>query len=406
MNFQYIANDLRTGKRIKGVAAAPSVSALVRRLKEEKLLPLQVYERRLANLGAKVKTRVARKPVLMKELIVFTRQLAATLSAGLLLTEGLEAVAEDLENTTFRRVIEDIRESIQSGSDFSTALAQYPYIFSVTYIALVKSGEATGNLDVTMANLAQYLENTERMKEKVRNAVRYPLFVFGFAVFVVMVVVLFIIPQFHGLFSQAGVQLPFLTRMVVGASNFALKFFPFIFAGILCAFLVLRMSLKSPLVRYGVDALILKIPLVGRDIFHKALVSRFCRTFGFLFAGGVGLAKSLEITEQVVNHRLIGQATEKIRQRVVGGGSLAEEIKRQKIFPRLMAKMVAVGERTGKVSEMLTRTSDYYDNELDNAFQKLATLLEPALIIMVGGIILVVVIALYLPIFQMSSAIR
>jgi len=406
MNFQYIASDMRTGRRIKGDASASSVSSLVRRLKREDLLPLKVYENKQSQLRKKMKTSRSRKLVSMKELAVFTRQLAATLSAGLLLTESLETIAADLENVQFSRIIRDIRANIQSGSDFSNALAKYPNVFPATYVALVKSGEAAGNLDSTMSNLAKYLEDSESMKEKVKNAIRYPLFVIGFAVFVVLIIVLFIIPKFRGLFTQAGVELPFLTRIVVGISEFTLHSFSVIVLGLVLAYFLFRLVLKLPGTRYWLDALALKIPFVGKDILHKALVSRFCRTFGFLFAGGVSLSRSLEITSQVVDHSLMGKAISQIRKRVMSGSSLSEEIKKQEIFPRLTAKMASVGEKTGKISEMLTRVSDYYDEELNNSFQRLTTLLEPVLIIFVGGIVLFVVIALYLPIFQMSAAIK
>ena len=407
MEFRYVANDLK-GKRISNTAFAPNVSDLVMRLKTDGLLPLKVYEIKPSNGKAKAFLKMpSTSKVSGKELAIFTRQLAATLTSGLLLTEALETIAEDLENVYFCNVIKKLFEDIRGGKDFSMALNKFPRIFPKTYIAIIRSGEATGKLDRTLTNLAKYLENSERMKEKVKSALRYPMFILGFAWFVVGVIVFFLIPRFKGMFSAAGAQLPLLTRIVVGISEFCLKN---VFATALIIFagwILFLYLMKIPAFRYQVDVLKLKLPIVGKEVIHKAKVSSFCRTLGTLLAGGVGLSTALEITAQVVNHLQISEAIERIRVRVVGGSSISDEIKAQKkLFPRLVSKMAAVGEKTGRTDEMLKRTADYYDEELETTLQNLTALLEPALIVFIGGIVLIVVLALYLPIFKMSSAIR
>ena len=347
-----------------------------------------------------------RRKVSGKELAVFTRQLAATLSAGLLLTEALETISDDLENKYFAEILADIRERIQAGSDFSSALERYPKIFPATYTSIVQSGEATGNLHVTMASLARYLEASERLKEKVKNAVRYPLFVLSFAIFVLLVIVFFLIPKFQTMFMSSGAQLPLLTRLVVGFSEWSIKYFPFVLAGGVFMWLGTIYCMRFEKFHYAVDRLKLKVPVLGKEVIHKSLVSRYCRTLGFLLEGGVGLSKSLEITALAVDHLPTQQAIDSLRRRVISGASISDEMRKYPIFPRLSAKMTAVGERSGKIHEMLTRTADYYDDELESTLQNLTTMLEPVLIILVGGIVLLVVLALYLPIFQMSMAIR
>ncbi len=406
MEYRYVATNKTNGNRISGLMNASSMTDLVVQLKSENLLPLKVTEVKPFVSKAKSTLSFFNHIANSKEIAIFTRQLAATLSAGLLLTECLETIADDLENEKFRNVIRKVRIDIQSGVDFSAALAKYPDLFPVTYVSIIKSGEATGSLHITTANLAQYLENTERLKEKVKNAVRYPMFVAGFALLVVAVIVLFLIPQFQGMFSSAGAQLPLLTRIVVAISEFCLNNVLFLIGGSIGLWALFFYALRFEKFQRIFDAFKLKVPILGKHIIHKALVSRFCRTLGFLFAGGIGLAKSLEIAAQVVDHRIMAEAINEIKMRVMSGSSLAEEIKRQKIFPRLTAKMASVGERTGKVSEMFNRTADYYDAELDSSLQNLTTMLEPVLIIFVGGIVLIVVLALYLPIFQMSLAIK
>lgn len=406
MEYKYVATNKINGNRISGVMNALSMTDLVVQLKAENLLPLKVTEVKPMLNQAKTSFGFWSKKATSKEVAVFTRQLAATLSAGLLLTESLETIADDLENQRFCQVIRKIKMDIQSGSSFSAALAKYPDLFPVTYTSIIKSGEATGSLHSTTVNLAQYLENTERLKEKVKNAVRYPMFVVGFALLVVAVIVLFLIPKFQSMFASAGAKLPLLTRIVVAISEFCMHNVLLFILGAFGLFSLFIYALRFENFRRLFDAFKLKVPILGKHIIHKALVSRFCRTLGFLFAGGIGLAKSLEIAAQVVDHRIMADAIDEIKTRVMAGGSLADEIKRQKIFPRLTSKMASVGERTGKVSEMFNRTADYYDNELDSSLLNLTTMLEPVLIIFVGGIVLVVVLALYLPIFQMSLAIR
>lgn len=404
MEFKYVASHRKTGEKVNGMATAPSVSDLVMRLKTDDLIPLKI---RAADEVARHRVRINawRNNVTGKELAVFTRQLAATLSAGLLLTEALETIADDLENKYFAKIISDVRDRIQAGSDFSNALERYPRIFPVTYTSIVESGEATGNLHITMASLAKYLEASERLKEKVKNAVRYPLFVLSFALFVLFVIVFFLIPKFQTMFMSSGTDLPFLTRMVVGFSQWCIRYFPLVLCGGVLAWAMLLYSMRFERFRDAVDRLKLKIPVLGKEVIHKSIVSRYCRTLGFLLEGGVGLSRCLEITAVAVDHLPMSRAIENLRRRVISGASISDEMRKHPIFPRLAAKMTAVGERSGKIHEMLTRTADYYDDELESSLQNLTTMLEPLLIILVGGIVLLVVLALYLPIFQMSMAI-
>ncbi len=409
MEFKYTATDKKTGKKISEVTSADNISSLVFRLKDQGLVPLHISESKSAKTKRKAPPMLPvfrSNRVKGKELAIFTRQLAATLSAGLLLTEALETIADDLENAYFRKIIRNIREEIQSGTNFSVALKKYPKIFPVTYVAIVKSGEATGNMHKTMMNLAQYLENSERMKEKVKSAVRYPSFVLGFALFVVAVIVLFLIPKFEGLFANAHAKLPLLTLIVVSISRFCLKNAVPVLISIVVLWIIFLYLLRFPRTRYIIDSFKFKIPIIGKHIIHKAVVSRFCHTLGFLLSGGVGLSTALEITTQVVDHIQAGQAVDKIRTNVISGSTLSDEIRKQKIFPRLVSKMTAVGEKTGRLDDMLLRTAQYYEDELETTLQNLTVLIEPVLIVFIGAIVLLVVLALYLPIFQISTAVR
>lgn len=402
MEFNYTVLD-NNRKRIKGKAKADSLLALITRFKSEDLLPIEIKpagNNRLAkgilNIGN------IRKKLGTRELAIFTRQLASALKAGILLSDCLETIGEDWQNADFRKVIEKVLAEIRAGKSFSLALAKFPQYFSPTYIALVKAGEETGNLGLTLGNLAKHLEDIARTIQKIKTATRYPLFVFGFFLFAVFVIVFFIIPKFKAIFINSGVRLPLLTRIVVGTSEFIIRhiFWLLLFA-MLCA-VIYWFLLKSPKVRLFIDRYKLKIPIFG-DILMKSLISRFARTLSILISGEVGLASALTISSEVTNSFYLRAAIDKIRARVLAGFSLSQEMESQRIFEKMFVKMVQVGEKTGKIGAMLEHNADYYDEELETEISNFTSLLEPALIILIGGVVLIVVLALYLPIFSIAA---
>lgn len=406
MEYQCAAKT-KEGKRVSRLLVADGPADVISQLRGEGLLPLKISKKAASNGKTKKKRLLPeRGRVRSKELAVFTRQLGVTLTAGLLLTEALDAISDDLDNEYFRQIIQKIRVDVQCGVEFSSALAKYPKIFFQTYIAIVKVGEATGRLYKTLTNLAKYLEDSERLKEKVKSAIRYPLFVMCFAALVMFIMVFFLIPQFAGMFSDFNAELPLLTRMVVGFSKFCVKNAGWCLGAVLALWAAGVYFKRYRKFQYVLDFLKLKIPVIGKSIIHKSLLSAYCRTLGFMLAAGVNLKTSLEVTSQVVNHLIMSQAIDHINRRVVAGGTLSEEMRRQKIFTGLSAKMTHVGERTGQLSSMLERTSQYYEDELEVTLNNLTTMLEPMLIIFVGINVLIVVLALYLPIFHLSTAIR
>jgi len=402
MEYKCLTKD-RAGKVATNIVRGKDVGAVVTQLKSKGYLALKIEEIKTVSNRKKPLFTLQRTSVRLKELVVFTRQLAATLSAGLVLVEALEVVADEMENKYFQSVIRHIREDIRGGLDFSTALSRNPDVFSVGYVSLVRAGEATGRLYKSMTDLAVYLESTLRLREKVKSALSYPLFVLCFACLVVIVVVLFLIPKFKEIFESVNADLPFLTQMVVGASEVSLRMWPFLLAGLIITGIALGQMMKLRKFRYYIDKLILKIPLIGKEVIHKSILSKFSHTLGALLSGGVALATSLDITARVVNHIPISMAITNVKDRVIAGANMSDELKMQPLFPSLVSKMVSVGERTGTISEMLKRTAKYYDDELDNTLQKLTSLIEPMLIIFIGGFICIIIVALYLPIFKVTE---
>lgn len=400
MDFRYWARD-EYGKMRVSTTAADSAAALIGRLKGEGLVPLRIQRLRAASS----KKRLLRSRVKGKEVAVFTRQLATILDSGVLLTEGLNTLAEDLENEYFSGIIKKTAADINAGSSFSKALQRFPRIFPPVYVALVKSGEEVGNLAHTLADLAKYLETYEAMKEKVQAATRYPLFVMGVMTVIVSIIVLFIIPRFAALFANAGAQLPWLTRVIVGISNFFLSNIlrgALLIAGVvfLCRYL-----LKQFKVRFTVDYYQVRIPGL-RHIILRVILARFSRTLSTLLAGGVTIMTSLSVANETTKNLYLKQIFEEIKDDVLGGTPLNEAMTPHEEIPRMLVKMVAVGEKSGRLDDMLRRTADYYEDELTITFNKLSSLIEPIMIVIIGAVVLVVALALYLPIFQLSMAIR
>ncbi len=407
MRFKYSAIDQKTRERINGMADAVSMDALLNQLKERNQLLVKataITETKKTNFT--LPDFFPKDGVKSKELVVFTHQLAATLNAGLLLTESLDTIAEDMENPFFSKIVAKLRSDIESGTDFSTALSKYPKIFNNTYVAIIKAGEATGTLHKSLSSLAKHLEDAQKLQDKIVTAVRYPMFVLSFAMMVVAVMVLFLIPKFASMFARSGQELPLLTRIVLGISNFAIHNIIWIILAVFAIIIGFHQAMKNPTVQFKVDEIKLQIPLMGKQIFHKALLSRFSRILGFLLSNGITLGNAIDISAEVVDHKPTAKALEEIKQQVMGGSYLSDAMKRQKIFPAMVCKMTAVGERTGKLPDLLQRSADYYDSEMDNTLSRLTAILEPALIVFVGGIVLIVVLALYLPIFKMSAALK
>jgi len=404
MEFNYIALD-KTGKRLSAKAEAESIVALIAQLKAQGLLPIEAKP--VGNVLSKsIKRQVAfnlgRKKIKVRDLAIFTRQLSSVLLAGILLSEGLATIGSDWHDPYLRKIIADILRDIRSGKTFSFALSKYPQSFSIVYIALVKAGEETGNLGGMLSDLAKYLEDIATTIQKIKSAARYPLFILGFFFFTIFVITVFIIPKFSAIFAHSKMSLPLLTRVVVGISNFVIHNALWVMLCAVMASMISWLLMKFHRVRLAFDRYKLKIPILG-NMLMKGLVCRFARTLSILISGGVGLATALTISSDSMDNLYIRSILEEVKGRVMSGFTLSKELAARNIFQKIFVKMVEVGERTGKISEMLKRNADYYDDELNVAISNFTSLLEPVLIVLIGGVVLIVVLALYLPIFKMAT---
>ncbi|HOM27681.1 MAG TPA: type II secretion system F family protein, partial [bacterium] len=343
--------------------------------------------------------------VSLGEIAIFSRQLATMLDAGVPIIDAISDLKEQTINKYFAYALENIRKDIQTGSNFSSAISKYPNIFSPLYVALVKSGEESGNLVGVMTELSSYIEDQIILLRKLRQALSYPAVIFLFFIGVISFVFLFLIPKFQSIFSSFGAKLPGLTLIVFKISGLFLKFLPFIliFLVLFGIFLFFYRNTKSG--RYWIDSVKLKFPLIGKLVI-KISLSRFSRSLSTLLSGGVSINSALEIVAATSGNIIIEDIVKKIRKGVIEGKVLNEEMKKYKIFPPILVRMVRVGEETGRLEDMLNRVSKFFRDEVDATVNILTSIIEPILIIGLGIIVGIVVLAIYLPIFKLAGTIR
>jgi len=405
MDFEYVVID-KDGRRNKSFMKADSAFAVAASLRNAGGKPLKITAlKKEQKLNLLQKLFPGKKKVTTRELVVFTRQLGTVLSAGVVLSDAIATIATDQENEYFADVLKAVIYHINAGEDLSNALAYHPTVFSPYYIAIISSGEAVGRLGQTTEGLAAFMEEDEKMRAKFLAAIRYPVFLISFVFLIVSGIVLFLIPKFKVIFEGAGVQLPLLTRIVVGISEFCLhNLIGVLLAGVVIAFAAWY-ALQIFRIRFMADYILLRTPVIGK-IIRKAFIARFCNTLSMLLAGGVGIIPSLALTTKVMGNFYLKHVIDEIRRSVMAGVAVSEAMGTHEDMPRVMVKMVAVGEKAGMLSDMLKRIGEYYDQEVTTFLNNINSILEPVFIVIIGGVVLVVALALYLPIFQMSSTIH
>ncbi len=338
-----------------------------------------------------------------RELVVFTRQFATMIDAGLPLIQTLATLAEQSPDG-LAEIVADVRRQVEAGQPLSNALEGFPRTFDRLYISLVRAGELSGNLEGVLEQLAGYMERADSLRRKVSGALAYPTVVLGMVVLLALGFLLFIIPLFEGIFTGFGAQLPLPTRVVVAISEFLRDYFYIPLILIAGIWLFFRFYGETAEGRLKLDSAKLRLPIFGK-LFVKVAVARFSRTLGILVRSGVPIMDGLAITAATAGNRLLEQAVKKTRRAVGEGQTIAEPLKQTEVFPAMVVAMIAVGERTGRLEEMLGKIADFYDDEVEVAVTGLASLLEPILMIFMGLVVGGLVISMYLPIFQMPSLI-
>jgi type IV pilus assembly protein PilC len=393
------------GKTLKGVIKkgemeAATEGAIRIHLRQQNIIPTKI--------SAKAKEISIPSPfgkrVPQRSIAIFTRQLATMIDAGLPLVQSLEILASQQDNKIFKGILREIREDVEGGSTFAGALKKHSNIFNDLYTNLVVAGEEGGILDNILNRLAAYIEKAEALKKKVKSALVYPSVIIAVAIGVVAILLVFVIPVFEQMFSSAGQQLPLPTLIVVVISKYVRKYaFIFIPAFILLIFL-LRKYHQTENGKTVMDRMLLKAPVFG-DLFRKIAVARFSRTLGTLVSSGVPILDGLNIVSKTAGNKVIETAILNARNSIREGETIAEPLSRSNIFPPMVIQMISVGESTGALDSMLTKIAEFYEDEVDVAVSNLTSMLEPLLMIFLGVVIGGVVIAMYLPIFNMASAV-
>jgi type IV pilus assembly protein PilC len=343
--------------------------------------------------------------VRVKDLSVFTRQFATMISAGLPLVQCLQALGQQAERKSFQDVIGRLASDVEGGSTLSEAMARHPKVFDELFVNLVHVGEIGGVLDSMLARLAIYMEKADALRHRVRTAMMYPVLVVTVALGVVTFLLVFIIPIFTSFYDKAGVALPAPTQFVVSLSKFIIQYWYLLVGGAIGAFVGFRAYYKTDQGRTTVDRFLLRAPIFG-VLLRKIAVARFTRTLSALISGGVPILDALRITAKTAGNRIVENAVMDARERVTAGQTLAEPLRASKVFPAMVVQMVAVGEQTGQLDNMLAKVADYYEDEVDVAVSGLTALLEPIMIVFLGIVVGGIVISMYLPIFQVITLVK
>ena len=392
---------LITGEKKKGELEAADERVVHILLRRQRIKPSKI---RLKSKNIFADITIFKPRVNAKDVVIFTRQLATMINAGLPLVQGFDALAEQQENKTFKAMLQDIKAEVEGGSTFAEALKKYPKQFDTLYINMVAAGEISGTLDEVMRRLAAYMEKAQRLRRKVKGALTYPITVLGIAALVLSIILIFVIPVFQKLFAESGQALPLPTQMVISLSMFVKSYFIVIIAGcILLSFLFKKFHSTSK-GRFLIDRSLLRLPIFG-PLLKKVAVSKFTRTLGTLINSGVPIIDALNVAAGTAGNKIVEDAIYKVRISISEGRTIAQPLREADIFPNMVVQMISIGETTGALDHMLNKIADFYDEEVDTAVDALTSMIEPLMIVFLGGTIGSIIIAMYLPIFKMASVV-
>lgn len=386
---------LRTGQVQQGVLLADSRSVAVATLRRQQIQVSSLKEKgRQIPLLPKLPVRVS-----TRSLSIFTRQFSVMLDAGLPLVQCLELLGVQEENKAFSQIIRQVRMDVESGASLADALAKQPAAFDVLYVNMVAAGEAGGILDIILQRLSTYIEKAVRLKGQVKAALMYPASVIGISVFVLFIILWKVIPVFSSMFAGLGAELPFLTRIVVGASNLIGRNIIYIILFAVLGVIGITRVYKTTMGKRLIDGGMLKIPVLGM-LLLKIAIARFCRTLSTLTSSGVPILDGLQITARTAGNAIVEESIMSVRKSVSEGKTISEPLRQTKLFPPMVCSMIAVGEQTGALDQMLAKIADFYEEEVDTAVDGMMKLIEPLMIVVLGGIIGVIVTSMYLPMYS------
>ena len=405
-NFKYQAKDA-SGRTVTGTISAASQNDVVADLRRRQLTPIEIKKSGLGFFKGGGKTEGGRKPkgakkssVRRGELEVFTRQLSTMLSAGIPMLESLEILAEQGESPGFRYCLNRVVDDIRSGGDFSKSLEPHKNVFSDIYVAMIRAGEVSGQLDVILTRLAEYLEASAHLRQEIKSAMTYPVVSLVLVTGIAGFLMIGIVPSFKPVFDSLEVQLPGLTTFIMDIAFFMRDYWYVMFAGLIGAFFGFKIWKKTPKGEYLFDKFVLKAPVFG-PLFKKVALSRFSRTFSTLVKSGVPILGAMEIVSQTAGNKVISEVVDQARANVKQGETLSEPLSKSPVFPPMVTKMIGIGERSGALDALLEKIADFYDQQVEAEVKGLTSLIEPLMIAIMGLIVGGIVLAVFLPIFKL-----
>lgn len=393
--FAYTARTLG-GELKTATMDAATRDEVVAQLRRQKLIVVKIDEEKAKKRLGRIKTR---------DIVIFTRQFATMINAGLPLVQALDILSRQSENKALQDVTRQVVYDVESGHTVADALRRHPKAFTDLYVNMVAAGEAGGILDTILLRLATFLEKNDALVGKVKSAMIYPTVIMSVALIAIVVLLIFVIPVFQNMFASVNLALPLPTRVVIGLSSFLKHYWWLLGGGLWGGVFMLRQYYKTPTGRLHIDSFMLKMPVLG-DMLRKSAVSRFTRTLGTLISSGVSILDGLEITAKTAGNQVIHNAIMESRSSIAGGDTISAPLQKSAVFPPMVISMIAVGEQTGGLDEMLTKIADFYDTEVDTAVSGLLSLMEPIMIVFLGVIVGGMVVAMYLPIFDMINAVQ
>jgi type IV pilus assembly protein PilC len=393
----------RSGQAQKGEMEAPNEAAVTAALRRQGVMPGKIkvagkgldMEIKLPGFGGKITT---------KDLVIFTRQFATMIDAGLPLVQCLEILGRQQDKKIFKDMLVQVKESVESGSTFADALKKHPKAFDNLFVNLVAAGEVGGILDTILNRLAAYLEKAQKLKKKVKSAMTYPATIVGIALVVISVILMFVIPAFEKMFADFGSALPMPTQVVINISNFVQDYIVAIILAIIVLIFAFKKTYATQKGQDFIDDKVLKLPIFG-ILLRKVAVAKFTRTLGTMISSGVPILDGLEIVAKTAGNRTIEKAIYRVKQSISEGKTIAEPLEKSGVFPPMVCQMIAVGEQSGSIDTMLNKIADFYDDEVDDAVGNLTAMMEPMLMLFLGTTVGGLVIAMYLPIFKIAGTV-
>lgn len=408
----YAYKGLNTkGRNVGGIIDADSPKGARQKLRRTGVYPIDLTEQRSEqgavsgrwSLSVDVSTWFER--VSPQDLSLLTRQLATLVGAGLPLVECLNALIEQVDSARQKRILSQVREKVVEGGTLADALKAHPRVFNELFVNMVRAGEASGALDIVLVRLADYTERAAQLRTKVRSALTYPTFMALAGGSILLFLLSYVVPKITRIFQETQQSLPTITLALLAISGFAQRYWWLVVSAVLFAVIAVRASTRTPVGRLRFDRAVLRLPYIGK-LLKKVALARFSRTLSTLLQGGLALLPSLDIVKNVVSNMVLQNAIEDGRNSIREGQSVAEPLRKSGVFPPLLVHMIAVGEKSGELESMLARAADAYDNEVEASVNALSTIMEPLIIIFMGAIVMFIVFAVMLPIFELNDLVR